>query len=75
MLFIRKFLDLTFSLTDMSISSTLSSTSEILSSISCVLLVMLWSVVPVISILLFQSVKAYFAPEYMVSVEDDTMRC
>jgi hypothetical protein len=45
---VRNFLDLTFSLAGVSISSIISSTPESLSSISCTLLVMFVSVVPVL---------------------------
>lgn len=44
---VRNFLDLTFSLTDVSISSITFSTPEILASISCILLVMFLPIVPV----------------------------
>jgi hypothetical protein len=45
---VMKFLDFAFSLTDILISSIVSSTSEILPSVSCILLVMLMSVVIVL---------------------------
>lgn len=45
---VRKVLDLTFYLTDVSISSTMSSMAEVLSSVSYILLVMLNSVVAVL---------------------------
>ena len=48
MFYVRNFLDLTFSLVDISIYSTVSSMPEILSSISYILLVMLASVVSVL---------------------------
>jgi hypothetical protein len=44
---VMNFLDFPFSLTDILIYSTVSYTPEILSFISCILLVMLMSVVPV----------------------------
>jgi hypothetical protein len=44
----RNFLDLTFSLTDVSISFTVSFMPEILYTVSCVLSVILLSVVPVL---------------------------
>jgi hypothetical protein len=45
---VRNFLDITFSLTGVSISFVIPSMTEILSSMSCILLVMLMSVVPIL---------------------------
>ena len=45
---VRNFVHFAFSLTDVSIFSMVSSTPEILTSISCILFMMLISVVPVI---------------------------
>ena len=65
---VRKILDLTFSLTDVSISHIISSTSVILSSISYIMLVMFIFVVPVhlprfwISMILSVCISFIFSP-------------
>ena len=64
MFYVRNVLALTISLTEVSISSLVSSTSEFLSSITCILLVMLASVVTVLfprfAILRISSVFIFF---------------